>query len=131
MTTLYYDPVLDAHDRVSAAVDTSFEPTWDISTGEFTWGIGLDETLRLTIDPLEPNPNAWTEFRIVGVESRTWGALALRGSRPRCGATQLSCGFRLLPVTLNSPRAVTDISSAHMAYRNPRLGFLHRDRPSR
>ena len=65
--------MLDAHDRVSAAVDTSFEPTWDISTGEFTWGMGLGETLRLTIDPPEPNPNAWTEFRIVGVESQTWG----------------------------------------------------------
>ena len=29
--------------RLSTAIEASFEPTWDRSTGEFTWGMGLDE----------------------------------------------------------------------------------------
>ena len=29
--------------RLAAAVEASYEPTWDHSTGEFTWGMGLDE----------------------------------------------------------------------------------------
>lgn len=33
----------DVADRLSAAVDASFEPTWDSTSGEFTWGFGLDE----------------------------------------------------------------------------------------
>ena len=30
-------------DRISAAVDASFEPTWHAESGEFTWGMGLGE----------------------------------------------------------------------------------------
>ena len=33
----------DLADRLSSAIDASYEPTWDRSTGEFTWGMGLDE----------------------------------------------------------------------------------------
>ncbi|MCP3935778.1 MAG: hypothetical protein GY708_10445 [Actinomycetia bacterium] len=33
----------DLEDRLAAAIEASFEPTWDRSLGEFTWGMGLDE----------------------------------------------------------------------------------------
>ena len=29
--------------RLAAAIEASWEPTWDRSRGEFTWGMGLDE----------------------------------------------------------------------------------------
>jgi hypothetical protein len=29
--------------RLVAAIEASYEPTWDTSLGEFTWGMGLDE----------------------------------------------------------------------------------------
>lgn len=124
----------DIVERVSAAVDASFEPTWDTTRGEFTWGMGLGEphprgqfnaflaaaeaagpgrwtalsaaplapcpqivdvdfpnvaltraewhgeTLLLTMDPLEPDSNAWTEFRIVGVEPRRWSVNGIEGA---------------------------------------------------
>ena len=30
-------------DRLVPAIEASYEPTWDRDTGEFTWGMGLDE----------------------------------------------------------------------------------------
>lgn len=33
----------DLEERLSAAIEASYEPTWDHDTGEFTWGMGLDE----------------------------------------------------------------------------------------
>jgi hypothetical protein len=123
----------DIVDRLSAAVDASFEPTWDTATGEFTWGMGLGElyprgqfnaflaaaeaagpgrwtalsaaplapcpqivdvdfpnvavtraewqgeNLLLTFDVLDADPNAETEFRIVGVEPREWRANGIEG----------------------------------------------------
>jgi hypothetical protein len=30
-------------ERIAAAIEASFEPTWDRESGEFTWGMGLDE----------------------------------------------------------------------------------------
>lgn len=29
--------------RLSAAIEASYQPTWDTDRGEFTWGMGLDE----------------------------------------------------------------------------------------
>ncbi len=29
--------------RLSAAIEASYEPTWDTDRGEFTWGMGLNE----------------------------------------------------------------------------------------
>jgi hypothetical protein len=29
--------------RLSAAIEASYEPTWDTDSGEFTWGLGLNE----------------------------------------------------------------------------------------
>lgn len=33
----------DLEERLVAAIEASYEPTWDPATGEFTWGLGLDE----------------------------------------------------------------------------------------
>ena len=35
--------VADIEARLSAAIEASYEPTWDRELGEFTWGLGLDE----------------------------------------------------------------------------------------
>ena len=76
----------DLVDRLLRAIDASYEPTWDIEHGEFTWGLGLDEPhprgqlnaflaageaagpgmwTRLSEAPLEPCP------QIVGVDFPT------------------------------------------------------------
>jgi len=39
-----------------------------------------DGALLLTLDPLHPDPNAWTEFRIVGVEPRLWWLAGIDGA---------------------------------------------------
>jgi hypothetical protein len=33
----------DLEDRLTRAIELSYEPTWDDESGEFTWGMGLDE----------------------------------------------------------------------------------------
>jgi len=33
----------DLAERLSTGIEDSFEPTWDIPSGEFTWGMGLNE----------------------------------------------------------------------------------------
>lgn len=33
----------DLEDRLVGAIEASYEPTWDTTSGEFTWGLGLDE----------------------------------------------------------------------------------------
>ena len=33
----------DLEDRLAAAIEASYQPTWDRGRGEFTWGLGLDE----------------------------------------------------------------------------------------
>lgn len=74
-------PVIE--ERLSAAIDEAWEPTWDRSRGEFTWGLGLDEAhprgqfnaflaaaeaggpgawTRLSAAPLDPCP------QVVGVD---------------------------------------------------------------
>ena len=120
--------------RLVEAIEASFEPTWDRTAGEFTWGMGLGEphprgqfnaflaaaeasgpgrwtglsaaplescaqvvgvdvpevvlsraewvdgALLLTLDPAHPDPDAWTEFRIVGVEPRLWWLAGIDGA---------------------------------------------------
>ena len=122
----------DLEHRLAEAIEQSYEPTW--SDGEFTWGMGLDEphprgqfnaflaaaevggagrwsalsaaplepcgqvvdvdapnvvlsraewsngSLLLTIAPRDPDPRAWTEFRIVGVEPRLWWLAGIDGA---------------------------------------------------
>jgi hypothetical protein len=124
----------DLAGRLVAAIEASYEPTWDTKRGEFTWGMGLDEphprgqfnaflaaaeasgagrwravsaapldpcpqvvgvdvsevvltraewqhgALLLTLDPLQPDPGAWTEFRIVGAEPRLWWLAGIDGA---------------------------------------------------
>jgi hypothetical protein len=36
--------------------------------------------LLLTLDPLDPDPSAWTEFRIVGAEPRLWWLAGIDGA---------------------------------------------------
>jgi hypothetical protein len=76
----------DLVDRLTRAIDASYEPTWDAGPGEFTFGLGLDEPhprgqlnaflaageaagagmwTRLSDAPLEPCP------QIVGVDFPT------------------------------------------------------------
>ena len=38
------------------------------------------ESLLLTLDPVHPDPRAWTEFRIVGVEPRLWWLTGIEGT---------------------------------------------------
>ena len=33
----------DLADRLERAIDASYQPTWNVERGEFTWGLGLDE----------------------------------------------------------------------------------------
>ena len=33
----------DLEERLTSAIEASYEPTWDDDRGEFTWGMGLDE----------------------------------------------------------------------------------------
>ena len=33
----------ELEERLVAAIEDSYEPTWDVELGEFTWGMGLDE----------------------------------------------------------------------------------------
>ena len=33
----------DLEERLVAAIEASYEPTWDVENGEFTWGMGLGE----------------------------------------------------------------------------------------
>lgn len=33
----------ELEERLAAAIESSYEPTWDRASGEFTWGMGLDE----------------------------------------------------------------------------------------
>jgi len=35
--------IQDLEARLVAAIEASYEPTWDTNTGEFTWGLGLNE----------------------------------------------------------------------------------------
>jgi hypothetical protein len=76
----------DLVDRLTRAIDASYEPTWDTGRGEFTWGLRLEEPhprgqfnaflaageaagpgmwTRLSEAPLEPCP------QIVGVDFPT------------------------------------------------------------
>ena len=33
----------DLEERLAEAIEASYQPTWDAASGEFTWGLGLDE----------------------------------------------------------------------------------------
>jgi hypothetical protein len=147
--------------RLSAAIEASYEPTWDRGTGEFTWGMGLGEpyprgqfnallaaadaagpgrweavsgaplaacpqvvdvdvpevvltraewqhgALLLTLDPLRPDPTAWTEFRIVGVEPRLWWLAGIDGA---------TMDVRADCVVVRAPRVAGDLEFTPGSY---------------
>ncbi len=88
-------------ERLVAAIEASYEPTWDHVSGEFTWGLGLDEEHprgqynaflaaaeaagpgrweRLSAAPIEPQPQvAGVDFPNVALSTAEWrnGALHL------------------------------------------------------
>ncbi|MGI9594768.1 MAG: hypothetical protein ACR2QK_01330 [Acidimicrobiales bacterium] len=91
----------ELEERLSAAIEASFEPTWDRQSGEFTWGMGLNEEHprgqynaflaaaeaagpgrweRLSAGPLEPCPQVVdVDFPTVALTRAEWhrGALHL------------------------------------------------------
>jgi hypothetical protein len=151
----------DLADRLAAAIETSYEPTWDRASGEFTWGMGLDEphprgqfnaflaaadagglgrwaalsaaplapcpqvvdvdmpevvltraewqrgSLFLTLDPAHPDPGAWTEFRIVGVEPRLWWLVGIDGA---------TMDVRSDSVVVRTPRVAGDLEFTPGSY---------------
>lgn len=91
----------DVEERLAAAIEASYEPTWDHDSGEFTWALGLDEDHprgqynaflaaaeaagpgrweQLSAAPLEPQP------QVVGVD---FPDVALRTAEWRDGALHL------------------------------------------
>lgn len=91
----------DLEARLRAAIEESYEPTWDRDRGEFTWGLGLGEEhprgqynaflaaadaaapglwSRLSAAPLQPSPQVVDiDFPTVAVRRAEWvrGALHL------------------------------------------------------
>lgn len=92
----------DLEERLVAAIEASYEPTWDTERGELTWGLGLDEEhprgqynaflaaaeaagpgrwTALSAAPLEPCPQVvGVDFPTVALSRAEWvgGALRLR-----------------------------------------------------
>jgi len=153
--------IADLEGRLAAAIEASFEPTWNRVTGEFTWGMGLDEphprgqfnaflaaaeaagpgrwsalsaaplepcpqvvdvevpdvvlsraewrhgALLLTLDPVHPDPTAWTEFRIVGVEPRLWWLAGIDGA---------TMDVRADCVVVRTPRVAGDLEFTPGSY---------------
>lgn len=88
--------------RLAAAIEASYEPSWDMTRGEFTWGLGLDEPHprgqfnaflaaaeaggpgmweRLSAAPLDPCPQVvGVDFPAVALSRAEWveGVLHLR-----------------------------------------------------
>jgi hypothetical protein len=65
----------DLDERLSTAIDASYEPTWDRTLGEFTWGLGLGEPhprgqLNAFLAAGEAaGPGAWTRLSAAPLES--------------------------------------------------------------
>jgi len=65
----------ELEDRVAAAIEASYEPTWDDATGEFIWGMGLDEPhprgqFNAFLAAAEASgPGRWTDLSAAPLES--------------------------------------------------------------
>ena len=110
-------PELEA--RLAVAIEASYEPTWDSTTGEFTWGLGLDEPHprgqfnaflaaaeaigpgmweRLSAAPLDPCPQVvGVDFPAVAMTRAEWinGSLYLHMSPLHSDATKRTT-FRIV-----------------------------------
>jgi len=84
----------DLEERLAEAIEASYEPTWEAASGEFTWGLGLDEPHprgqynaflaaaeangpqmweRLSAAPLEPCPQVvGVDFPAVAMTRAEW-----------------------------------------------------------
>jgi hypothetical protein len=84
----------DLDQRLTEAIEASYEPTWDDERGEFTWGMGLNEVhprgqfnaflaaaeavgpglwSRLSAAPLDPCPQVvGVDFPTVGLRRAEW-----------------------------------------------------------
>ena len=109
----------DLVDRLTRAIDASYEPTWDTERGEFTWGLRLDEPhprgqfnaflaagesagrgmwTRLSEAPLEPCPQiVGVDFPTMAFTRAEWvdGNLRLRLAPLREDPTKRT-GFRIV-----------------------------------
>ena len=90
---------IEAGERLVDAIEASYEPTWDTATGEFTWGLGLNEPHprgqynaflaaaeatgpgmweRLSAAPLEPCPQVVdVDFPAIALTRAEWRSEAL------------------------------------------------------
>jgi len=65
--------------RLTAAIDASYEPTWDTERGEFTWGMGLDE----------PHPRGQLNAFLAAGEAGASGAWGRLSAEPLARCPQL------------------------------------------
>ncbi len=63
--------------------------------------------LLLTLDPLQPDPNAWIEFRIVGAEPRLWWLAGIEGATMDVHANS---------VVVRTPRVAGDLEFTPGSY---------------
>ena len=59
-------------ERLAAAIEASYEPTWDTASGEFTWGMGLNE----------PYPRGQFNAFLAAAEAGGPGMWSLLSARP-------------------------------------------------
>jgi hypothetical protein len=110
--------IADLEARLADAIEASYEPTWDLASGEFTWGMGLDEPyprgqFNAFLAAAEAaGPGAWTrlsdapvdqcpqvvgvDFPSIGLSRAEWvdGALHLR-VEPLVEAPSRRTSFRI------------------------------------
>jgi hypothetical protein len=130
------------------AIEESYEPTWDRETGEFTWGLGLDEPHprgqfnaflaaaeasgpgmweRLSAAPLDPCPQVVdVEFPAMAMRRAEWtdGALHLRLAPLREDGRRMTT-FRIVGAEprqwdLTAPDGTTlDVTASGVTVRTP------------
>jgi hypothetical protein len=69
--------------------------------------VGRHGALLLTLDPLHPDRNAWTDFRIVGVEPRLWWLAGIEGA---------TMDVRADCVVVRTPRVAGDLEFTPGSY---------------
>lgn len=111
----------DLEDRLVTAIEGSYQPTWDESTGEFTWGMGLDEPHprgqfnaflaaaelsgpgrweQLSAAPLEPCPQVvGVDFPVMALDRAEWiGSSLYLGLAPLHEDPKIYTTFRVVGV---------------------------------
>lgn len=111
----------DLEDRLVSAIEASYEPTWDSETGEFTWGMGLNEPHprgqynaflaaaeaagpgmweALSAAPLAPCPQVvGVDFPTMALDRAEWiGSSLYLGLAPRYEDPKVYTTFRIVGV---------------------------------